>query len=501
MTASYAPDRLCPWLTRAAALYLAAPVWVFLLTWFQPQYGVPLALMLAAGAVLTLHAPLLHTGNKPGWRGPQPLQWLLLIAVVLLWSALGGAGHLFYANAFDWHVRDALLLDLSRITGPLAVQTLPSHESWLLRCPLGYYLVPALFGRFVGLPMAQFGLLLWTALGVFLVMAQLALVRQGWKFLGLLLLLLPLYSGMDWLGGLVLFNPQPLFSTVHIQWWAYVFQYSANSTLLFWVPNHTLPGWLFAVFIYTRWHDPRGLRMLPLWLTVLPLWSPLTTIGTLPFMLVYALKHLRQRQDVITTLKLAPLFIPAAALCAYYLVLDSASVAAMSQPAQPLLARIILYVAFVVFEFVILWALLLRQRRDGLLLTTGAILLILPLFHLGPNNDLVMRASIAPLLVLCIASIDYLAQVRWSVIRERMAAVGVCTVLAIGSITALHEIARAVLWPRWDSPLTLNTFTETQGAAHYFAHVRAPWFVNMLAPINLQFVDNHGRPLPAGAKP
>lgn len=242
MTPSTAPERICPWLTRAAALYLAAPVFIFLLTWFKPGYGVPLALLLALGCVLALRTGAAPLEARSHWRGPTPLQWLALLAVALLWTALGGAGHLFYANHFDWHVRDALLLDLSRVTGPLAVQALPSHESWILRCPLGYYLVPALLGRLVGLQWAQLGLLLWTYLGVVLVMAQLALVRQGWKFIGLMLLVLPLFSGMDWLGGLLLFNPQPLFSTAHIQWWAMLFQYSSNSTLLFWVPNHTLPA-------------------------------------------------------------------------------------------------------------------------------------------------------------------------------------------------------------------------------------------------------------------
>ncbi len=91
-------------------------------------------------------------------------------------------------------------------------------------------------------------------------------------------------------------------------------------------------------------------------------------------------------------------------------------------------------------------------------------------------------------MVLCLAAIDYLHQVRWQVQRQQAAAIAVCVMLGIGSITALHEIARALLMPRWDASMNAHVYLETNGAPHYFAHIREPWFAAMLAPINLQYV-------------
>ncbi len=468
-------------LGQLTAAYLALPVVLFLATWFLPWYGLPLAACLVLGCWLAFRA--LPEQSRLSWRpGPTALQWLVVIVVVGLWAMLGGAGHLFYANFFDWHVRDAVLVDLSRSVGPLAVHTLPDNVIWLLRCPLGYFLVPALIGRLAGPNVAQYALLAWTFLGTLLFVAHLVLRWHRWRDLLVILFLVPLFSGMDWLGGWLLGHPQPLFSTVHLQWWTFLYQYSSNSTQLFWVPNHALAGWLFAAWLHGNWQNPRALRAIPFWIAVVPLWSPLTAIGTLPLLVLFALRHLGYREDVLATLKLALLFVIPAIPCALYLGM-SAGTAEGAEPGSqlPLLLHIRIYLAFVLMQFGLLWLSLLKFRKDSLVLVAGIILLLLPFFHFGPNNDLVMRSSIPALMVLCIVTIECLIKLDWQNKAQRSPAAYLLILLTLGAVTPAHEIARAIVMPRWQSPPNITAFVETQAAPHYFARVGDTLLVHMLA--------------------
>ena len=64
---------------------------------------------------------------------------------------LAGQGHFFYA-AEDWLIRDAVLADLS-------ASALPAYSwdqaAWVLRAPLGMYLLPGALGRLAGLGAAH----------------------------------------------------------------------------------------------------------------------------------------------------------------------------------------------------------------------------------------------------------------------------------------------------------------------------------------------------------
>lgn len=413
-------------------------------------------------------------------------QWLTIILVALVWTMLGGAGHFFYANYFDWHVRDALLLDLSKHTGPLAYQTVNNSVVWLLRCPLGYFLAPALVTWFVGLQYAQIALLAWTCVGVILFLGFIASANRGWRGVLLTLVIVPLFGGMDWLGGWLLAHNKPLFSVTHLQWWALLFQYSANSTQLFWVPNHAVPGWLFAAYIYTYWDDENVVRTAPWWITVMPLWSPLTAIGAIPFLIAHAFRHRRKKNEIRAALGVATLLILPALLCAAYLTMDSSRVpTGLTNYGLPFTLWLRIYAGFVLIEFGVLWLLLLRLRRDRLTLIAGAILLVLPVFRLGIANDLVMRASIVPLVILCIGVVDRLTKIEWHIKHQRNTALGLYLVLALGAITGLHEIARAILLPRWEPSHNTSTFVETAGVAHYFARLNNTVMIRTLAPATI----------------
>jgi hypothetical protein len=211
--------------------------------------------------------------------------WPLLAAA---WAALGGAGHLFHANGIDWVPRFAVLRDLA--VAPWPPRYGAGADAMLLRAPPGYYLPVALLGQLAGLAWLDRLLLAWTWLGVALFFCA---NFGGRPARGLAAALVFAFaSGLDVLGLLWREGSLP-WPTQHIEWWAGGMQYSSNSTLLFWVPNHGLPGWIAGAWLWRLRDDPRFLARLPLLFLPVMLWSPLVAVGLLPLAVVAALRHWR----------------------------------------------------------------------------------------------------------------------------------------------------------------------------------------------------------------
>jgi hypothetical protein len=475
-------------LDRVAFGYLALPLVIFLVGWCQAWVAACglLALALAARALAgPLPAPRLPAFGPGGWS--------LLLGVAAAWSALGGAGHLFHANA-DWPVRDAVLRDLVAGAWPVAYVDGEGVE-YLLRAPIGYYLPAALVGKLAGVGVADAALLGWTFAGVVLFFA---IAAAGDRRLGALLLLLAvlvLFSGMD-LVGVVLTRGvavlQFLLPTDHIEWWAARFQYSAHSTQLFWVPNHAIPGWIAAALLIRGAANPGFVRLLPLLVGLLPLWSPLTAIGFLPLAAVAFLQLAARRRarECIDPAVVAGAFICTLPVALYVTMgagtIQSGGTHMAGEPSWLYLANC---AQFVLLEGGLLWILLLVARRDPLLLAAGAVLWLLPLAAFGPGNDLAMRASIPALALLALRAREALAD---GAVPARLRA-GILAVLALGVPTAILEINRSILFPAWP-PSRDSSLLEVNGgrpATNYMAPAAGFVVSNLLRT---------PRPLPGGVE-
>ena len=134
---------------------------------------------------------------------PLDLQYLgLCMATSFTLCLLAGQGHIFYA-AEDWLIRDAVLADLS-------VSALPGYawngETWVLRAPLGMYLLPGALGRVAGLGAAHTLMFVQNAA---LTGCALYLIAEAFqrRTLGFLVIFV-LFSGLDFLGQLKTYGPQ-----------------------------------------------------------------------------------------------------------------------------------------------------------------------------------------------------------------------------------------------------------------------------------------------------
>ena len=107
---------------------------------------------------------------------------------------LGGQGHLLYA-AEDWLIRDAVVADLS-------ASALPAYAwngaTWVLRAPLGMYLLPGALGRLAGLGAAHGLMFVQNAC---LIGCSLYLIAEAFqqRTLGFLAIFV-LFSGLDFFG-------------------------------------------------------------------------------------------------------------------------------------------------------------------------------------------------------------------------------------------------------------------------------------------------------------
>ena len=458
-------------LSRADALalaYLALPSAIFIGGWILSPLG-PVVAALVTLAVLSLTKP---------WSAPARSigLWLVPVGIVAaLWCVMAGVGHFVYAN-LDWKVRDSVLVDL--VVRPWPVVYVVDDVVALMRAPIGFFLPAALVGKLWGTRAAELALFAWTFVGVALVFALMLRDRPTAKSALIRIGVFVVFSGMDIVGQVTHYKPYGLGE--HLEWWAFLFQYSSHTTQLFWVPNHALPGWIAIAWLLGQ--DPRRLSV-PVavsFVVFAPLWSPLTAIGIAPiFAAALSRRLVADRSQTLAGDWLDwRMLVPVVACCALvfpYLVAGSDKLASGTNDnvrwvGEDFVPR---YVEFVLFEFagfaLLLWR---RNRRDPLLWSAIVVLLALPFYRFGPYNDLAMRASIPALALLAIRTGEWLSTPFAR--KDGAARLVAIALLGVGAVTPFMEFARVFIEPRWDVDIRRSLPDVTRGT-HYFTPADQSW--------------------------
>jgi hypothetical protein len=475
-------------LDRAAVGYVGLPLFIFIVGWFEWWAALPLAAC-TAYALRALFAP--GPGAVP--RIPVTrLQVMVALSVGCAWTVFGGTDHLVFANA-DWHIRDAVLHDLVASPWPLGYGLLDGHET-LLRAPLAYYLPAALVGKSAGLPMAHMALALWTAIGASLFLLQvLSLTPSRLGTAVLVAAIVVLFSGLDIVGSLL--NDGPRFRadwniTTHLEWWAGIYQYSSMTTQLFWVPNHALAGWIIIGLLFRDSRAPSLLTTLPILVVAAALWSPLSALGLVPFVLWKAGTHMFRDRNLrlLHPQVWAPALVVGLAVGAY-LALDPGAIhkgMSLGNDAPGNIAMDLLRQAqFFLLEAGFIGLAILMIRRSGEAVLALIILAVLPFAYLGPANDLVMRASIPSLAVLMIAACLALVQ-QGEDRRDARKKLALGALLIVGAVTPAAEFARAAMLPAWPINMAATLIGANCGgfAPHYVARLGGEAIVHVLRPAN-----------------
>lgn len=414
---------------------VGAPLVAFSLGFLQTGPGVAAALLWLGAAV-----PIFR---RTDWGGRPDLPVLggaLAIAVAL--TLISGIGHVFWQTD-DWMVRDAMLFDLSRHAWPVGYAQ--AGGEGLLRATLGMYLVPALVGRIAGTGAAQAALFVQnaalTGLCLYIFATSLAARRER----AIALVLFVLFSGADcipWLRARL--DGMPDLALPHIEPWPGYFHYDSNVTEILWTPHHALAGWALVAG-YLVWRSGRisALALAPL-AAASVFWSPLATLGALPFLALAFARDVLDRKLRVGDVAIAALAGLAVLPALMFLTRDSAGVEKGFQPLHDvnLLRSWLAMIALEALPYLaIAWEGRDRtDRRANIELGLIALLLIaIPAYKLGFANDFAMRVSIPALALLYIRAVPALAALGGEPIQRRLA---VLLIVALGAATPAVEIYR-----------------------------------------------------------
>jgi hypothetical protein len=262
----------------------------------------------------------------------------------------------------------------------------------------------------------------------------------------------------------------------HLEWWAGNYQYSSMTTQLFWVPNHALSGWL-TIGLLCRDRQGTPLHaLLPMVIVASALWSPLTTLGVVPFAAWKALAAMTRERSfgLLHPRVWFPAMLVGIAV-AGYLTLDLANIPkgwTVGNSHDGFADSLLLQAQFFLLEAGLIGFAILALRRSSQVVLALIILAILPAAHFGPGNDLVMRGSIPSLVVLliaaCLALVEKAPDPGSRVKKALLAAL-----LIVGAVTPVQEFARAVLLPAWPINLEVTLIGTNCGKfpAHYIARL------------------------------
>jgi hypothetical protein len=352
--------------------------------------------------------------------------------------------------AWDWIKHWALVNALGTEPWPVVLE-LGGVERHL-RFYLGAYLVPAFSHKLFPTIDLHFALGAWFFGGFALVFRTVcALGATKWQSVAAAILLI-LLGGADAFAehvarGLQGLPAAPWFGIHYEAWAVHIFrlpiEFSSFLTALVWVPHQSIATFLVTGLIL--FNDRRGgLGAAALGFGLLSLWSPYGMIGLFPLMLLLAWEKRRELLEWHTATKVLAGASIALCMVAYLSTeLPSGGACFSCLPNRIHLLPDLLF--FWLVELVS-FALILRRHitRDITCVISLAILLVLPLLH-GQTPDLVMRASMGPLFVLGVRSIQTILQegsAKFATL-PLLLALGLCAPAAVSEAIYIRTGARA----------------------------------------------------------
>lgn len=100
-----------------------------------------------------------------------------------------------------------------------------------------------------------------------------------------------LFSGADIIGHIFLHSHDSTIPLVSVgsqmEWYAGLgnIQFSSNTTLLYWVPQHAIGGWLVVALLLSYIIEKRSKSIIVFIFSLSILWSPIVMIGLIPILI------------------------------------------------------------------------------------------------------------------------------------------------------------------------------------------------------------------------
>ncbi len=446
------------WLLGFALGYVFLPVVIFCFGWLK----LPLA-VLFAGLITACGIGLYRRLRADGAvraRRFSPFYWVLALMVILVWVYFSGIGSFSYQTGDFW-VRNPIYRDLVCQDWPVyydisgqsqAVRNVVGADRVAFAYYFSWWLPAAALSRL--LPVGELGsnmiLYLWAVLGIVLLLFLLNRYLNRNSYVALIVLIC--FSGLDAAGYMIEKRAAPPLS--HIEFWARHFQYSSNTTQLYWVFNQSIPVWLVCALALQFHKREQAVGLCAMVFA----YSPWAAFGIIPIAFS-ALFRKDARAACKGALTPENLLLPLILLALYgtFYTSNSGSLVGSgfifsyvgNTPLRTVLIRIGL---FLFLEAGIYFMIMGRKlRNDALYYTVLAELMLIPFYHMSNANDWAMRASIPPLFFCMVFVIQFLHKRGKKLVFRKILLV-VC--LCIGAYTPFIELRRNIVnTMTWESYL------------------------------------------------
>ncbi len=462
--------------------YVILPIVIFAFGWTRIWIALA-GLVLFCFLAYRLYSSLTEAGDFS--ISDHRFLWIVAVLAFILWVVLSGIGGYAFQNQDFW-ARNPIYRDLCDYSWPviydlsqepLHAQAVFGTDTVAFSYYFSWWLPAALVSKLfrLGETGRSFFLYIWSLTGLFLafylVCRKLKRISPGIiaVFIG--------FSGLDAIPHILVSTILDGFMSVfpwtyHIEWWAGYFQYSSNSTQLFWVFNQSIPVWIL-IGLFLQLKDSKYLIGL---IALSFAYSPWATLGMVPYAVWGSIKNKNAFIDSINVVNI---------LSALYMMMVYGLFYGSSTGSKGFIGLIFgkypdrvfdlvfWYALFAVFEFGIYYLVLgkkIREYENGIL--TIILLIILPFIYIL-DTDFVMRASIMPLFMTMFYILRYLSE-RSAEKYARFKKMIMIFALCIGALTPMAEIDRAV-----SKTLTSENYLQEEvGSLGYFESNRLLYLVD-----------------------
>lgn len=511
-------------LKSAGLIYAGCSAVFFYMGWLNLVFGILFTLLLAGAVFLGIKSSSDDDGYSDSLSVTKK-QFIIIALIALIWCILAGQGG-FYHQSSDHYIRNAIFRDM--IVKPWPVEYSVRGTDYMLSYYIAHWTVPAAAGKALfalsGSKDAAFmcgniALLIWSFAGVLITLLLFAaMINKGKKSRPVICaVFFILFSGLDVVGTMFTTG----FQSMHLEWWASFFQYSSNTTCLFWVYNQSIAAWILTLCII---NEKKTKDLALLGLLILP-FGPFPFVGALILCLLKGFAMLSERmakkdvpafaretfsvQNIMSVVATVPVYM-------LYYSLNSivSSDSAGSKPSGfrfhsdltdainagqtgEVISFVVLFLTFILLEFGI-WSLIImkRHKKDPVFIGVNAALCIIPLFQLGYSYDLCMRVSIPLMMYICVSAGKFMAEELPgkgeypnldSLVKSKPLFTVAAFVFMLGAAVPATEFARETVHTFTDGPELANArdffeSLEDTGLGENFTATgyKDSWFYNVM---------------------
>lgn len=462
-------------LVNIAILYLLIPTFIFLATWIKPYIWMP--------SIIILSLNYWKTYKKTTYKDININKSVCLFIIIsmiisIVWVFISGIGGFGFQNS-DLNFRNAIFRDLIDKDWPVTYNYEDGMKGMLVYY-IGFWLPAALVGKICGWEIANIFLMIWAILGVLITIGLIC--RTINKITYVVPIILVFFSGLDIIG--YVFKNGGFILSEHIEWFAKYFQFSANTTQLFWVFNQSIPVWILTLLIVNIKENDNIVFIFSLGL----LFCPLPLLGLFPI-LIYKLiinnefksisclkEEGKLLHKIILNIKksftYSNIIMPIILLIIFVLYYTSnlGSTEGFNGIIYKVYNNKKLDIIISLFVFLFLeigiYVLLINKelRKEILFIISLVLLVLIPNYRFGLYNDFAMRVSITPLLIFMCYIIRSLIVVdnRFEIKFKKVL---LCLFLGIGSITAVSEMSRYFINGRFVNDTVKTLYNQNESIA------------------------------------